>query len=150
MKYCRALFITMICSGLMACGITSTSGTTQRSIDSSALQNVTWEWVETITPARTTKARKPQNYTLKLFADGSLQAKFDCNRGGGRYTMNAGKIHFDQMFSTRMACLPDSQDSAYMKDLNLVVGFYIQDDILHLEMPIGSGVMKFRKEKADE
>ena len=142
----RKLIIALTASYLLLTGcITMNNEPAVRTYNPEKLINTTWEWIETVTPVRTITANQPERYTLKLLDDGKVQARFDCNRGGGRYTASEGRISFDQLFSTRMACMPDSQDAVYMKNLNLITTFFIEGETLYLEMPIDSGTMKFRK-----
>ena len=142
----RKLIIALTASYLLLTGcITMNNEPAVRTYNPEKLINTTWEWIETVTPVRTITANQPERYTLKLLDDGKVQARFDCNRGGGRYTTSEGRISFDQLFSTRMACMPDSQDAVYMKNLNLITTFFIEGETLYLEMPIDSGTMKFRK-----
>jgi heat shock protein HslJ len=42
-----------------------------------------------------------------------------------------------------MACPPDSLDSAFMRDLQRVVSFFVDSGTLYLELPDDSGTMKF-------
>ena len=104
----------------------------------------TWEWVGTITPVERITVPDPERYTIRLTDDGKLQARFDCNRGGGEYTISTGKLSFGPMLSTRMACPQDSLDGTYMRDLQRVVSFFIEDRNLYLELPADGGTMRFR------
>jgi heat shock protein HslJ len=144
MQHLSRIIITGALIALTGCNAIP-SKPAERSRNPADIQNITWEWIETVTPVKTVTAEKPERYTLKLLDDGKVQAQFDCNRGGGRYTASEARISFDQLFSTRMACLPDSQDAVYMKNLNLITSFFIEGENLYLEMPIDSGTMKFRK-----
>jgi heat shock protein HslJ len=79
--------------------------------------------------------------------DGDLRARFDCNRGGGRYTISNGQISFGPMMSTRMACPPDSLDGPFLRDLQRVVSFFVENGILFLAFPVDGGSMRFRSEE---
>jgi heat shock protein HslJ len=46
--------------------------------------------------------------------------------------------------STRMACPPDTLDGPFMRDLQRVVSFFVDNDTFYLELPYDSGTMKFR------
>lgn len=115
-----------------------------RSRDPHAVLNKTWQWRETITPVEKITVPNPDRYTIRLLNDGKLQARFDCNTGGGNYQISAGKLSFGPLMSTRMACSPGSLDATYARDLQRVVSFFVQDGDLYLELPIDSGTMHFQ------
>ena len=48
------------------------------------------------------------------------------------------------LISTRMACPPDTLDGPFMRDLQRVSSFFVEDGHLYLELPMDSGTMKFR------
>jgi len=116
----------------------------ERSTDSRRVLNKTWQWELTITPVEKIDVPNPERHTILLTAEGKVQARFDCNRGGGNYEISSGKLSFGPLLSTRMACPPDSLDSQFMKDLQRVTSFFLQDGNLYLELPFDSGTMKFR------
>jgi heat shock protein HslJ len=101
--------------------------------------------VSTVTPVEKITVADPERYTLYLQEDGRVQARFDCNRGGGPYTLSEGKLSFGPLVSTRMACPEDSLDARFTKDLQEVVSFFIEDGRLYLELPFDSGTMRFQK-----
>jgi len=99
-----------------------------------------------MTPAETIAVSDPARYTILFLEDGRLQARFDCNRGGGSYVISTGKLSFGPMMSTRMACPPDSLDAAFMRDLQRVGAFFIENGMLYLAFPEDGGTMRFRRE----
>jgi len=117
-----------------------------RSTDPQSLLSKTWQWVSTITPVEKITVTDPERYTIMLTEDGKLQARFDCNRGGGEYEISEGKLSFGPLMSTRMACPEDSLDGPFMRDLQRVASFFLQGGLLYLELPYDSGTMKFRPE----
>jgi len=117
-----------------------------RSTDPQVILNKTWQWESTITPVEKIAVPAPERYTIILQADGRAQVRFDCNRGGGEFKISPGKLSFGPLLSTRMACPPDSLDSAFMRDLQRVVSFFVDSGTLYLELPYDSGTMKFRPE----
>lgn len=104
----------------------------------------TWQWERTITPVETIKSQHLERYTIRLSENGRVEARFDCNLGGGGYEISPGKLSFGPLMSTRVACPPDSQDSLFMRDLQRVVSFFVWDGNLYLELPFDSGTMRFR------
>ena len=115
-----------------------------RSTDPQSVLNKTWQWVSTITSVKKITALEPERYTILLKADGRAQIRFDCNRGGGEVQISPGKLSFGPLMSTRMACPSDTLDGPFMRDLQRVASFFVQDGLLYLELPYDSGTMKFR------
>jgi heat shock protein HslJ len=135
----------MIVSVIFGCASGATSGPSDRSSDPQLILDRTWQWVSTVTPVEKITVADPERYTLYLQEDGRVQARFDCNRGGGAYTLSEGKLSFGPLVSTRMACPEDSLDARFTKDLQEVVSFFIEDGRLYLELPFDSGTMRFQK-----
>jgi heat shock protein HslJ len=115
-----------------------------RSTDPQSVLNKTWQWVSTITSVKKITALEPERYTILLKADGKAQIRFDCDRGGGEVQISPGKLSFGPLMSTRMACPSDTLDGPFMRDLQRVASFFVQDGLLYLELPYDSGTMKFR------
>ncbi len=111
--------------------------------DPDSVMGKTWRWEASLSPVEKVTVPNPERYTILLAKDGKLQARFDCNRGGGDYKMSAGSLTFGPMFSTRMACPPDSLDGSFMSALAKVNSFFVQDGKLFLELEGDSGVMRF-------
>jgi len=135
-------------AGLIMAGCSAGSSSIQRirSTEPQAILNKTWQWESTITPVEKITVPEPERYTIFLQADGRAEMQFDCNRGSGGFKISPGKLSFGPLLSTRMACPPDSLDSAFMRDLQRVVSFFVENGRLYLELPYDSGTMKFRFE----
>ncbi len=112
--------------------------------DPGSVVGKTWQWEGSITPVEKMTVPNPERYTILLTKDGKLQARFDCNRGGGDYKISAGMLSFGPMFSTRMACPPDSLDGFFMSNLAKVNSFFVQDGKLFLKLEEDSDTMCFR------
>ena len=141
--------LSMVLLGIVIVGFASTGALADqntRSTDPPTVLNKTWQWVSTITPVEKITVTDPERYTIMLTDDGKLQARFDCNRGGGEFKISPGKLSFGPLMSTRMACPPDTLDGPFMRDLQRVASFFLQDGLLYLELPYDSGTMKFRPE----
>jgi heat shock protein HslJ len=137
----------MVLLGMVIVGFVTTGAMPDektRSRDPQTVLNKTWQWVLTITPVEKITVTDPERYTIMLTEDGKLQARFDCNRGGGEYEISEGKLSFGPLMSTRMACPEDSLDGPFMRDLQRVASFFLQGGLLYLELPYDSGTMKFR------
>jgi heat shock protein HslJ len=133
--------------GLMIAGCATSGDRSEpaaRISDPRMVLNQTWQWVATITPVEKIMVSTPERYTIRLTEDGKVRARFDCNKGGGNYEIFAHKLSFGPLTSTRMACLPDSLDAPFIRDLQRVASFFIEDRDLYLELPLDSGTMHFR------
>ena len=135
--------------GWVAAGCAAGSSSLQvtRSSDPRTIINKTWQWESTITPVENITVPAPDHYTILLQNDGRAQIRFDCNRGGGEYKISEGKLSFGPLLSTRMACPPDSLDTPFMRDLQRVISFFVDNGTLYLELPYDSGTMKLRPEE---
>jgi len=141
----RIFSTALLCMVIMGCAATGDlPDENTRSTDPQSVLNKTWQWVSTITPVEKIEVPNPERYTIILTDDGKLQARFDCNRGGGEFKISPGKLSFGPLMSTRMACPPDTLDGPYMRDLQRVTSFFLQNEVLYLELPYDSGTMKFR------
>jgi len=129
---------------MIGCAANAPSGQHVRSSDPQTILNKTWQWELTITPVEKIDVPNPERYTILLTAEGKVQARFDCNRGGGNYEISEGKLSFGPLMSTRMACPPDTLDAPFMRDLQRVASFFVENGNLYLELPFDSGTMKFR------
>jgi len=109
-----------------------------------------WQWVRTITPVERIDVSAPDRYTLRLTAEGRAEIQFDCNRGGGNFTIEGNQISFGPLMSTRMACAENSQDVVYMQELGQVTSFFVDQGVLYLEMPMDSGTMRFESADASK
>jgi len=129
---------------IAGCAAQDSASSVARGRDPQAVLDKSWQWQETITPTEKIVVPNPERYTIHLGSDGKLQARFDCNSGGGSYKISEGKLSFGPLLSTRMACVPDSLDAPYTRDLQRVASFFVQGGDLYLELPADSGTMRFR------
>lgn len=134
--------------GLMvtACASSGRPTSSARSHDPQAVVGKTWQWQGTVTPVEKINVTQPERYTLYFDEKGRVQARFDCNRGGGAYQISEGKLSFGALMSTRMACPEDSLDYTYMKQLKDVNSFFLEGDSLYLELPADSGTLQFKQQ----
>lgn len=140
----RVLLIVLIGMVAWGCADRGVINGQGRSRDPQMVVGRTWQWEATVTPVEKISVPAPQRYTLLLAADGRAQIRFDCNRGAGDYVIAAGKLSFGPLISTRMACPPDSLDGPFMRDLQRVTSFFVENGALYLELPYDSGTMRFR------
>ena len=116
-----------------------------------ALTGVVWQWQgfqggdgAEIVPD------DPSRYTVEFFADGSLAAQVDCNRGRGSYTVDGSQIDVGQLATTRMACPPDSLDAEFARYLDEAVSFVFREGKLYLALPADAGIAEFAPTLAEE
>ena len=141
----RAPVFAVVALLLAACATTGQTASSAHSTDPQGVVGRTWQWVETITPVEKITAPTPENYTIRLTEAGKVEARFDCNRGGGTYEISPGKLAFGPLMSTRMACPEGSLDEPFMRDLGRVASFFVEGGTLYLELPFDSGTMSFRE-----
>jgi hypothetical protein len=87
---------------------------------------------------------EPMSYTLSLLPDGSLSARADCNRAGGRYTLGAGRSITIEIGSvTKVACPEGSLSQEYLDKLESAEVYQVSGGQLELELQDGEGQMIF-------
>ena len=141
----RTLVMVFVGLAVAGCAAGMTSDPRGRRRNHQMAVGKTWQWVATVTPVERITVVEPARYTILLRTDGKAQIRFDCNRGGGDYTIADGRFAFGPLMSTRMACPPDSQDAPFMRDLGRVSSFFLKDGHLFLAFPADSGSMRFRQ-----
>lgn len=108
-----------------------------------ALLGITWQWVRTEQPDGTfVESLDPTRYTLTFMDDGSVGAQFDCNSGGGSYTVAGSNLTFGPLVTTLMACPGESQADVFGEQLAQVTGYALAGDTLTLTLT-GGGTMTF-------
>ena len=139
----RILLIALLGMVFVGCATGNLADQNKRGTDPQAVLNRTWQWESTITQTEKIVVPDPERYTILLEADGKAIVRFDCNRGGGQFQISPGKLTFGPLMSTRMACPPDSLDIPFMRDLQRVAAFFVENGNLYLELPLDSGTMRF-------
>ncbi len=143
----RKLWFFLLGALAVGCAAGSSTEPPARSMDPEMIMNKTWQWEATVTPVETITAAAPERYTLFLGDDGRAQVGFDCNRGGGEFTISPGRLSFGPMMSTHMACPEDSQDARFAADLQRAALFFVEDGFLYLDLVYHSGTMRFSRRK---
>jgi len=83
-------------------------------------------------------------YTLAFNANGTLNARIDCNRGrGGWKSAGKGQLEIGAMAVTRAMCPPGSIDHEIAKRLHHVRSYVLKDGRLFLSMMADGGVFEF-------
>ena len=86
-------------------------------------------------------------YTLEFAPDGRLLVRADCNRGAGRYLVEAGgRLTLSAIATTKMGCPEGSLDSAFLRQLGEVEGYRFEGETLRLTTR--GGAMRFVRRPA--
>ena len=110
-----------------------------------AITEITWQWssLTETQPASQSVVPDPENYTLQLGADGTLNIKADCNMVGGSYSLEAESLTINLGPSTMAFCGEQSLDLQYLELLAAVESFSVENDQLVLQLGNGAGSMRF-------
>jgi heat shock protein HslJ len=105
----------------------------------------TWAWQSTqFSDDKRVVAQAPERYTLEFLADGRVQLRADCNRGGTRFEAGANRsLTFSPAATTKMGCPRGSQDTEFLRELALVSGYLFVDGDLVLTLRADTGSMRF-------
>ena len=107
----------------------------------------TWYWQETQRNNETlTVVTDPAKYTVQFNADGTYTGIADCNNFAGGYTVEGSSITLQPGPMTLAACPEGSQADEYLKELNNVAAFLLQDNYLYLDIKADAGTMKFSEQ----
>lgn len=111
---------------------------------SDALVGPVWQWQRTyLGSAPAVVASAPERYSLSFDGGGRVNVRADCNRGSGSYEVNDTRIKFGAIALTRMACLPASQDTEFLRSLVQAAQYTVDRGELVLTLADGSS-MRFR------
>lgn len=149
MKTLILVFMAGLLFALSGCATKPAVQQTQRSHAPEMVVGKLWGWEGTTTPVEQFTSPDPKRFSIRLMAGGKAQVTLDCNRGGGSYQIQSGKLSFSPLFSTKMACpIQDKPlDHHFGKQLQQVASYFIENGMLYLEMPIDGGTMKFSELK---
>jgi heat shock protein HslJ len=85
----------------------------------------------------------PTRYTVRFGSDGSVSARVDCNRCGGRYRIESAALTVNPVLAcTRAACALPSLGDQFTAALTSVSS-YIQRES-ELELVSAEGTLRFR------
>ena len=148
MQKVKLLLMTLLL-GVTGCATTPPAPPAPRFSAPDLVVNRLWGWEQTETPVESFQSPDPKRFTLYLAADGKAQVTFDCNRGGGSYRIAQGTLSFSPLTSTKMACPVENAplDQRFSRQLQGVAGFFVQNGMLHLEVPMDGGTMRFSELK---
>ena len=87
-------------------------------------------------------------YTIAFGSDGSVSARFDCNRGRGSWKSDGpGRLEFGPMAITRALCPPGSLHDHIVKQWNYVRSYTIRDGRLYLSLMADGGIYEYERIK---
>ena len=111
------------------------------------ITDIDWQWSEMVEtePASQSLVPNPENYTLRLLADGTLGITADCNMVGGSYALDGSALTIELGPSTMAFCGEDSLDQLFLGFLSNVESYAIEDGQLVLELKDGAGRMTFNQ-----
>ena len=129
---------TCVAATLVACASTGKSG-------GGTLAGTSWQLVRfqggdgaVLTPD------DPSKYTLTFNADGSVQARFDCNSGRGIYTLNPPSgLEFGTVVMSRTECPPPSLYGDLARRWSYIRSYVIRDGHLHMSMMADGGIFEW-------
>jgi len=105
---------------------------------------VNWKWRATVLHDETRIApAEPGNYSLRFGDGGALSLRVDCNRGAGGYRLKGREMNLDVKLLTKAMCSPESLERDFLKGLNSVESFGVENGVLYLRLRLDAGVMEF-------
>ena len=108
------------------------------------LIGITWKWQQSRYNNDTyATPQNPSRYTIAFRPEGALSIRADCNRAGGKYTIQKSSLTIEVTHSSRAACPPDSLEQTFLRDLNSAAIYFIREGDLYIDLMYGSGTMKF-------
>lgn len=141
----RLLLVGLLAIIISGCATKENTSFKGRMTDPDFVVKRIWQWEATITGSEKREVENPERYTILLTDEGKVQARFDCNRGGGDYVISQGVLSFGPLISTRMACPPGTMDAQFMRDLQDADSFYVEDGKLFITVQQDKGLMQFRR-----
>ena len=112
--------------------------------EASEIIRIEWKWQQTLYNNDTEVVPDdPDRYTVTFGPDGKIHLRADCNRGGGRYSVDGKNIIIELAHTTRAMCPPDSLEQTFIKNLNAARIYFLQQGNLYLDLKYDTGTMKF-------
>lgn len=128
--------IALGCSGVK--NMKSTNNSDVKSIDN--------QWVLTKLGNQQMNADNPPTLWINL-SKNHFSGFAGCNRMGGKITNEKGKIHFGDIFSTKMYCENMEIEDKYLDALEKVTSFKVEGDKLFLSDENNNVILNFVKAK---
>lgn len=111
------------------------------------LQGTRWQLVEiAYSDDKVVKPSENDVMTLEFLAEGRVGGRAAINRFTGGCTIGADRsLRFGPIASTRAAVPEGSIADTYLRELGTATSYLLRDGMLYLQLPLDTGVMKFRK-----
>jgi para-nitrobenzyl esterase len=137
--------MTMVPAIMLAVAVTALPQTTTRAVTD--LAGEPWRLVRFQGGDGTTlRPDDPAKYTIQFNADGSLNARLDCNRGRGTWkSAVANQIELGPLALTRMLCPPGSLHDQIVKQWEFVRSYVMRDGRLVLSLMADGGTFEFER-----
>lgn len=112
--------------------------------ESMEITGIVWKWQQTLynNDDRTVPV-DPNRYTITFEPGGKFNIQADCNRGGGRFSVEENHITIEEPYTTRAMCPPDSLEKEFIKSLNAARIYFLRKDNLYLDLKYDTGTMNF-------
>lgn len=108
------------------------------------LVGVDYCWQGFVDPMQAFTIADPSHYTLRFHANGKVDVRADCNRGGGTYTVSADRrLQIGPLRTTRAQCPPESHADRMLDLLQRASHYFMRDGELYIELPVDSGTLRF-------
>jgi para-nitrobenzyl esterase len=136
----RPVALVVVVLVLLGCAETLRQRDDARSLGGSAWQLVRFHGGDgtVLTP------EQKGNYTVAFGTDGTLNVRFDCNRGRGSWkSSEKNRIEFGPMALTRAACPPGSLHDHLVKQWPYVRSYVVKDGHLFLSLMADAGIYEF-------
>jgi heat shock protein HslJ len=101
-----------------------------------------WQYTQSSEDHRLTP-KKVGNYTLLLDQKNVAAVKVDCNRAHGTYTLEGNHLQFEISAMTRAMCPDPEMDNSFLRDINLVEFYNIENELLILKLKDKETLMVF-------
>jgi len=109
------------------------------------LKDITFQWTgSTYAGGTSSTPGDPSKYTVVFGADNHIAAQADCNQGGGVFTVDATTLRFEPIVSTLALCAEGSLSSEFLRDLEGVATYTLEDGVLTLTYADAGRVVKFK------
>lgn len=162
------IVLVLLLSGLAACTnqnpeFTNQNGTTQSEdldlgmpvpgeegdilemVEEISITETTWQWIrfEDTADVNNIIVADPSLFTLTLNADGSYDAKVDCNQVMGSFILENSSIKFEPGITTLAECGPESLYNTFLEQLGNVASYVFDGENLVLNLWADGGRMVF-------
>jgi heat shock protein HslJ len=132
-------------AGAPATRTDASAGTASGATDTTAAQGPVWQWTgSNFTDGSTLTPDDPARYTIEFLPDGNALVQADCNFGTGLYKEEGERLTIGAIGATKVACPPDSLDSAFLAQLAKVARLSLNGDELTLILQDDAGEMRLR------